>query len=235
MATPAVDAELSGARVVEFPLRGEWVPVHTPASRIPSHGTDMLGQRYAFDLIRLDPEKGSRYHPAGGLRTLLVGVPTHECHGWGEPIHAPLDGMVVEARDGLPERGRIHPVWELALVLKNGLTFRPTPHHLHRVMGNHVILRCGDVFAAFAHLATGSVAVGAGQGVRVGDVLGRVGHTGNSTAPHLHFQLMDGADPLTAHGVACAFREYEVWRDGAWRRAENAIPASTDRIRSVPG
>ena len=55
MATPAVAAELEGARIVDFPLRGEWRAVHTPASRIPSHGTDMLGQRYAFDFMRLDP------------------------------------------------------------------------------------------------------------------------------------------------------------------------------------
>ncbi len=235
MATPAIEAELAGARVVDFPLRGEWTAVHTPASRIPSHGTDMLGQRYAFDLIRLDPGKGSRYHPAGVLRTLLVGVPTHECYGWGEPVQAPLDGEVVAALDGLRERNRIHPVRELVLVLKSGLTFRATQQHLHRVLGNHVILRCGDVYAGFAHLAPGSVAVEAGRQVRVGDVLGRVGHTGNSTAPHLHFQLMDGPDPLTAHGVPCAFREYEVWRDGGWRMVEHAIPKSTDRIRSASG
>jgi murein DD-endopeptidase MepM/ murein hydrolase activator NlpD len=102
-------------------------------------------------------------------------------------------------------------------------------------MGNHVILRCGDVYAGFAHLTTGSVAVGAGQQVRVGDVLGRVGHTGNSTAPHLHFQLMDGPDPLTARGVPCAFLQYEVWRDGGWRRVERAIPRNSERIRSVSG
>jgi murein DD-endopeptidase MepM/ murein hydrolase activator NlpD len=226
-------AELEGALVVDFPLRGEWMAVHTPGSRIPSHGTDMLGQRYAFDLIRFDPRKEGRYHPAGGLRTLLLGVPTRECHGWGEEIHAPLDGAVVAARDDLPERSRIHPVREVALALKNGLTFRPTPQHLHRVLGNHVILRCGDVWAGFAHLTTGSVAVKIGQEVHVGHVLGRVGHTGNSTAPHLHFQLMDGPNPLVAKGVPCAFRAYEVRRDDAWHRVENAIPASTERIRSV--
>jgi murein DD-endopeptidase MepM/ murein hydrolase activator NlpD len=232
---PVVAAELEGARSVDFPLRGEWMAVHTPGSRIPSHGTDMLGQRYAFDLIRFDPRKGARYHPAGGLRTLLFGVRTRECHGWGEPVHAPLDGLVIAASDSLPERGWIHPVRELVLVLKNGLTFRPTPRHLHRVLGNHVVLECGDVYAGFAHLTTGSVAVEAGQHVRVGDVLGRVGHTGNSTAPHLHFQLMDGPDPLTAHGVPCVFSAYEVWRDGGWQRVEHAVPKSTDRIRSATG
>jgi len=207
--------------------------VHTPGSRIPSHGTDMLGQRYAFDLIRFDPRKGSRYHPAGGARTLLVGVPTRECHGWGEPVHAPLDGVVVAVADGIPERRRIHPLREIALVLKTGLTFRPTAGHVRAVMGNHVILRCGDVYAGFAHLTTGSVMVAPDQAVRAGDVLGRVGHTGNSTAPHLHFQLMDGPDPLVARGVPCAFRAYEVWDGTAWRRVERAIPVSTDRIRSV--
>ncbi len=233
MGTHEAESELEGARIVDFPLRGEWMAVHTPGSRVPSHGTDMLGQRYAFDFVRFDPRKGARYHPAGGLRTLLLGVPTRECYGWGEPVHVPLDGVVVVAVDGIPERGRIHPVREIALVLKAGLTFRPTEQHLRRVLGNHVILHCGDVCAGFAHLATGSVAVEAGQTVRVGDVLGRVGHTGNSTAPHLHFQLMDRPDPLIAHGVPCAFREYEVWRDGAWRLVEAAIPKSTDRIRSV--
>ena len=69
--------------------------------------------------------------------------------------------------------------------------------------------------------------------MRVGDVLGRVGHTGNSTSPHLHFQLMDSADPMTAKGIACAFRAYEVERDGEWVRVENGVPGRRERIRSV--
>jgi murein DD-endopeptidase MepM/ murein hydrolase activator NlpD len=84
-------------------------------------------------------------------------------------------------------------------------------------------------------MTTGSVVVRAGQAVRVGDVLGRVGHTGNSTAPHLHFQLMDGPDPITARGVPCAFRAYEVERDDGWHLVERGIPLARDRIRSVGG
>lgn len=228
---PAV--ALRDARIVEFPLRGEWRAVRTPADRIPSHGTDILGQRYAFDLIRFDPEKGSRSYPGGTLRMLLTGVPTRRCHGWGEPIHAPLDGEVVVAVEGVSERERIHPLKELLLVLRTSLAFRPTPEHLARVLGNHVILRCGDVWAGFAHLTPGSVAVRSGDSVRSGDVLGRVGHTGNSTAPHLHFQLMDGPDPLTAKGVPCAFRAYEVFEAGGWRRVTDSVPRGSDRIRSI--
>ena len=234
MAPTRIADELRHALVVDFPLRGEWMAVQTPATRIPSHGTDMLAQRYAFDLIRFDPRPGAPYHPAGGLRALLFGIPTRQAHGWGEPVHAPLDGEVVAAVDGVPERQRIHPVGELFRAARNAAGFRPTPEHVARLLGNHVILAGdGGVYAGFAHFTTGSVAVKVGQRVVTGQMLGRVGHSGNSTAPHLHFQLMDGPDPLTARGLPCAFRAYEVWRDGTWERVENAIPTSTERIRSV--
>jgi murein DD-endopeptidase MepM/ murein hydrolase activator NlpD len=218
--------------VVAFPLRGEgWVAVNSPADRIPSHGTDMLGQRYAFDLIRVDRRPGLHWHPAGSARTLLAGVPTEECYAWGAPVHAPFDSEVVRATDGIAERHRVHPLRELLAVLWNGLTF--TPARLPAVLGNHVVLQRGGLFAAFAHLAPGSVTVREGQQARIGDVIGRVGHTGNSTSPHLHFQLMDAADPLTAKGVPCAFSAYEVLRGEAWERVEGGIPGKRDRVRAT--
>jgi murein DD-endopeptidase MepM/ murein hydrolase activator NlpD len=109
------------------------------------------------------------------------------------------------------------------------MTFRPS--RLPLILGNHVVARSGNVFAGFAHLAPGSVAVAGGQTVAAGEVRGRVGHTGNSTSPRLHFQLMDSADLMTAKGVPCAFRSYEVLHDGAWQKVENGIPSSADRIR----
>ena len=58
--------ELANSTVVAFPLRGEgWVAVTSPADRIPSHGTDMLGQRYAFDFLRVDERARLHYHRAG--------------------------------------------------------------------------------------------------------------------------------------------------------------------------
>jgi hypothetical protein len=229
---PVRPGELDDPVVVAFPLRGMWAAENTPAQRIPSHGVDLLGQRYAFDFVRPDDRPGFHLHPAGTLRSYVIGGLTRECYGWGQPVHASFDGEVVAAVDGVPERTWLHVLRELALVTKNALTWRPT-RGIASVAGNHVIVQGEPGSAMYAHLTTGSVAVQPGAVVREGELLGRVGHTGNSTLPHLHFQVADGRDPLTANGVACAFAAYEALRDGEWRRVERGIPRRRERIRSV--
>jgi hypothetical protein len=224
--------ELDDPVVVELPLRGEWSVETTPAYRIPSHGTDRFGQRFAYDLVRTDHRPGFHLHPAGTLRSLLVGGRTRDCYGWGQPVHAALDGVVVQALDGVAERQWVHVVRESWLAVKTTLAFARRGLDPARLAGNHVIMATGGTYALYAHLAPGSVAVSRGQQVRAGEVIGRVGHTGNSTAPHLHFQLMDSADPLRARGIPCAFAAYLVERDGRWQRVERGIPNRRERISS---
>ena len=219
--------------VVRFPLRGEWVAVRTPAHKTPSHGTELFGQRYAFDFVRPDHRKGLHLQPAGALRSFLLGGRTRDYYGWGQPVYTAFDGLVVAAVDGVPERARVQVVREVALALKNTVGFDPARSGFEPVAGNHVIVQGAEAFAVFAHLAPGTMSVITGQEVRVGGMLGRVGHTGNSTAPHLHFQLMDSADPLRAKGIPCAFEAYLVQRDGGWERVERGVPGRGERIRSV--
>jgi hypothetical protein len=225
--------ELDDPAVVELPLRGEWSIERSPADRIPSHGTDLLGQRYAYDLVRTDHRRGFHLHPAGTLRWLLVGGRTGDCYGWGQPVHAAFDGVIVQAVDGVPERQWLHVVRESWWAVKNTVGFARGGLDPARLAGNHVIMATGGAYALYAHLAPGSVAVTRGQRVGVGEVLGRVGHSGNSTAPHLHFHLMDSPDPLQATGIPCAFAAYLVDRDGRWQRVERGIPRRRERIRSV--
>ena len=66
------------------------------------------------------------------------------------------------------------------------------------------------VFALYAHIAPGQVTVHVGQQVRAGQVIGELGNSGNSTAPHLHFHLMNGPSPLTSQGIPFEFRTYTL-------------------------
>jgi murein DD-endopeptidase MepM/ murein hydrolase activator NlpD len=103
--------------------------------------------------------------------------------------------------DSVAERQWLHVVRESWFAVTNTLVFARPGLHPARLAGNHVIMGTAGTYALYAHLAPGSVVVTRGRQVRAGEVIGRVGHTGNSTAPHLHFQLMDSADPLQARGV----------------------------------
>lgn len=219
--------------VVDFPLRGEWFTPNTPAKRIPSHGTHMLGETYAYDFVMVDwDRKGKPFFKRSILRHFLAGTPLTSCYGWGQSVYAPFDGAVIRASDGLAERKRVHPLSDLAVALRNASAFNPENPDVRGLAGNHVILQSGGVFALLAHLKQGSVCVAEGQTVRAGDLLGQVGHSGNSMAPHLHFQLMDSDDPRTMKGIPCAFRQYEVLKDGQWETVKNGIPSDQERFRA---
>lgn len=222
---------------VSFPLGGEWVAANTPAEKIPSHGTDQLGQRYAFDFVQIENKgKGFKFFRSSFLRYILVGIDLQDCYGWGAPFFAPFDGTVIVAKDGWPERKRLHFLRDIAIVIKNAFTFNPNkPNALQALAGNYLILKKADadIYAFLAHATTGSLQVREGDTVYEGQHLANVGHSGNSTAPHLHFQLMDRADLLEAQGLPCCFEQYESLSDGHWQQTNKGIPGKREFIRHV--
>jgi murein DD-endopeptidase MepM/ murein hydrolase activator NlpD len=83
-----------------------------------------------------------------------------------------------------------------------------------RIVGNHVVLDLGNgTYALYAHLQHGSLTIREGDRVTAGQPLARCGNSGNSTEPHLHFQLMDGPDPDTARGTPFTWRGIGVPRN----------------------
>ena len=223
--------------IVDFPLRGEWITPNTPGTKVPSHGTDLLGATYAYDFVGIDPGSQSRrFYRPGLLHYLIFGVRLQDWFGWGQPIFSVTDGIVVRAEDGWPERNPVHPIRDFSIRLKNARAFTSAETKDYRILsGNYIIVESNDGYAVYAHAQTGSIIVSPGDKVTPGQRLANVGHSGNSTAPHLHFQLMDHPDPWKAQGIPCCFRDFEVFHDGAWQHVQNGIPKATDRIRKHRG
>lgn len=225
------------AIAVDFPLRGEWTALNTPAYKVPSHGTHYFAQTYAYDFTRLswNGSKPDGFSRKGNLSYLLGRTKIGDCFAWSQPIHCPFDGTVVAAEDGWPERRTVHLVSDLLVALKNELFFNEKKTDDYRpAAGNYIIIEGKDCFAFIAHARSHSINVKKGEKVASGQRLCDVGHSGNSTVPHLHFHLMDAADLRTANGIPCCFTRYEVFRDGEWLSVDAGMPNKLERIRCGP-
>lgn len=129
---------------------------------------------------------------------------------------AVADGEIVQARDGMPDN-----------IPRTPAGFTPAvPISMENVAGNVVTIALGNgQFAQYAHLQPGSVQVKTGQRVRRGQLLGRVGNSGDARVPHLHFQVASNPDILASEGLPFLFDQYRL------KVAENAWEA---RAREYP-
>lgn len=218
--------------VVEFPLRGEWITPTTPAKQIPSHGTNRFGLRYAYDFLQVgEHNKRPSFHRLSHLRYVIFGVPLAACYCWGAEIYAPFDGEIVALNRDYSERPIVHWLSDYAIALRHAYFFKESDG-FEKIGGNYLIIKHREgVFATFAHLQNGSINLQLNQKIKQGDYLGKVGHSGNSTSPHLHFQLMDSVDFATSKGIPCAFAHYQRFHNQGWETVTNGIPNATERIR----
>jgi murein DD-endopeptidase MepM/ murein hydrolase activator NlpD len=83
------------------------------------------------------------------------------------------------------------------------------------IAGNYVKIDHGkDEYSFYAHLQPRSVRVHVGDQVKAGDVIGKLGSSGNSTEPHLHFHVCDAPDVLLCAGIPVNFSNITIqWAD----------------------
>ena len=149
------------------PLRGgTYYVISGGANNIVNlHSPDPSG-KYAMDLTRLN---------AFGMRaTGLFPDKLADYAVFESDIIAPCAGEVISVESSLPNR-------------------RPLdPDSSNRTGGNHVVLYCNGHSVLLAHMNTGTVTVAVGDLVTDGQLLGRVGSSGNAFEPHLHIGAVEG-------------------------------------------
>lgn len=198
--------------VLSLPFAGLWLARNSPARRVPSHGTDLWGERYAIDFIGVDDRR--RTADRRDWRTFLATEPAERFFGYGRPILAPAHGIVVDAHDGeIDHAGRRSQLTLVPYALGQRTRVRQGPG---AIAGNFLIiaLRDSGTFVALVHLGAGSRRVAIGDEVRTGQPVADCGNSGNSTQPHLHMQVMDSPDLSIAQGVPITFRRFREWHRG---------------------
>lgn len=220
------------ALVLGPPLRGPgWVAangccfplVGHRSTGLPTNGEIHFAQRFAIDWMQLDRQG----RIAEGDLAEVSSYPSY-----GAELLAVADGTVIQTRNDLPEQ--VPPTLP-----------DPTTIDLENVLGNNVILDLGNgAYALYAHLQPSSVRVTLGESVKQGQVLGLLGNTGNTSAPHLHFHLMDGPTlasnglPYTIAPMAVAGQiplesvEQFYSLEGDWRSA--LLPQPEPREQQFP-
>lgn len=181
---------------LRVPLEDEWFVLWGGRTWEDNKHSAVSDMRYALDLLQL--RRGAA----------VQGQRNEEFPAWGQPVVAPADGVVVVAHDGVADNAPNRPVGG-------------------NLYGNVLVLDHGHgEFSLLGHLQRGSLGVRVGDVVTRGERLARVGSSGMSTEPHLHYQLMDGPDWRTAHGLPVVFTDLR--RNGGV--ADRAEPRRGDRI-----
>lgn len=181
----------SGAPVALGPplAEGPWLVVGG-LSEEPSHhrislvtfdqgGHLNLPQRFAIDFLGLDAEGRSGGARGGGepLRHRGAFEANEDYPAHGRTVLAVADGVVRFVRGSIPEN-------------EPGMS-RAVPMTIKTVSGNEIVLELEEgIVARYAHLEPGSLLVREGERVRRGQPIARVGNSGSSMLPHLHFDVV---------------------------------------------
>lgn len=194
-AVPVIGAPLRGGRWLAHEGPGA-AQSHHWGSLVAINGTLTIPQRFALDLVGVD-DAGHALRPSA---TDLQKTTYQDWVGYGAEVIAVADGTVVGARDGEVDNKPFTPQPEPKSLTTNDL------------FGNYVVIDIGSkAFAGYAHLARGSVRVKVGDRVHRGQVIGRLGQSGNSSGPHLHFQLADAPTFEGSEGIPYVFSNYTYY------------------------
>lgn len=166
-----------------LPFKGQWTVVNGSTEKELSHSWEIPSQRYAYDFLILD-EAGKSYEEDQ--------LSPHSYYCYGRDIIAPCDGMIIDMKDG----------YEDSLVDGKG----SADCRAKDIRGNYILIQHPNrEYSLIAHIRKNSFTVKAGDEVKQGQVLAQSGNTGNTSEPHIHFQLQAGKSFYLAAGLPVGF------------------------------
>ena len=165
-----------------LPFEGKWTALNGGTSKELSHSWGLVSQRYAYDFVIMD-DAGKSF--AGDNKNLE----SYFCYG--KNILAPANGTVVKVsskhKDSRVTGTKVYcDTWD--------------------IRGNFIVIQhAKKEFSVCAHLISNSITVRVGDKVKQGQIIGKCGNSGNTSEPHLHFQLQSGKSFFTSAGLPISF------------------------------
>lgn len=187
---------------LEWPFEGEWhIEIGGRTHKDGAHHFITRGSdRYAYDIVI---EIDGRIRAGDGRKN-----EDHYC--FGKRLNAPGAGKVID-------------------VVNNVHDNLPGNVNRDKGGGNYIIIdHLNGESSVMAHLKKGSIIVSIGDMVTKGQEVGKVGNSGASTAPHLHYHIQTSTpDPLNGIGLPAQFSNY--YEDNVF--VERGEPVRGQKVR----
>jgi len=171
-----------------LPFEETWVAVNGGVVKETSHSWDVVTQRYAYDFIMLDKE---------GKSFSGKGTSLSDYHCYEKKILTPADGVVVEVKSNCRN----------SKIIGNG----KTDPLIKDIRGNYILIQHSEnEYSCLAHLKPESILVSVGQTVKRKQPIAMCGNSGNTSEPHLHFQIQNGKNFFTSAGLPIHFQNIKA-------------------------
>ena len=142
------------------------------------------------------------------------GLNHEDYFAWQMPVFSPGDGKVIRVINHIEDNG----IGQI---------------NSKQNWGNTIIIwHYGSVYTSLSHFAKGSISVVEGEVVRRGQPIGRIGNSGRSPYPHLHYQVQYSPE-LGAQTAKSELLNYIVKNNSAWHYMTHGVPEKSSIISPI--
>lgn len=167
------------SNVFVFPIKDEWFVFWGGKNEFLNYHYPYESQRYAYDLVIV--KENSTYKS--------LGRHNEDFYAFNKEVTAPVDGLVIETATAVKDNA-------------------PRDMNEAQPAGNFIVLQhANNEYSLIAHFKQHSITVKVGEQVKQGQILGQCGNSGNSSEPHIHFQVMDAPNMNTSRSICIHFTD----------------------------